>query len=180
MAEKEVSGEKKTIKISFWFLMFLVFIVFDVAYILGLHIKISALEDELLQARNDITSAQVNTEQRVEVLKENINLLIDEFLDEQRGNNNVQKPAEVTTGTYTSFVSGDEATLTMTLTLSDNNIAELTLNNESGDSTFSGTYAVEDGTVTFTSDDGLTVYSFTAVENGLRYVNEDVDLTLSK
>lgn len=179
MAENEVNSEKKIMKVSIWFFICIIILIFSVAYILSLHSKIASLELQVKNAEAALVTANSSKTELIESLKKDLENVINTYLTEKQPNEE-QNPIEVTTGTYTSVVSGEEATLSMTLTLSENNMATLVLNNESGDSTFNGTYSITDNTVTFTSEDGLTTYSFTAVESGLKLIDNDVDLTLSK
>lgn len=179
MAENEVNSEKKTMKISIWFILFLIFVIVSVAYILSLHSKIDLLELQVKNAEAALVTANSSSSELKDALRKELDRVIDTYLAE-RPQEEKPNPIEVTVGTYTSVVSGEEAALSMTLTLSENNMATLVLNNQSGDSTFNGTYSITDNTVAFTSEDGLTTYSFTAVENGLKLVDNDVDLTLSK
>lgn len=178
MAENEVNTEKKTLKISIWFILFLIVVIFSSAYILKLNDKVASLESKVKDAEYALAMANSNKTELIVSLKNDLENVIDSYLVEkqQEEKNNI----EVTMGTYSSIVDGEEKSLDMILTLSENNIATLELKQDSGNSTLNGTYTVVDGTVVFASEDGLTTYSFTAVENGLKLINNDVDLTLSK
>ena len=184
MAEKETK-EKATINMNIWFILFLVYLIFSLAYGFSLINENKALKAEI--ANKDITIADM--ENMKQYTADELAAIIDDIsgklaeaknlLTEKTGNEN--NSSTVSTGVYTgsSMVSGDDVSSSITLTLLEANEATIALTNESGDSNFTGTYSVVDNTVVFTSNDGTTTYSFIINEDGsLKLV--DSELTLSK
>lgn len=184
MAEKETK-EKATINMNIWFILFLVYLIFSLAYGFSLINENKALKAEITNKDNAIADMEnlnkYTTDELASIIDEISNKLAEakNLLDERNGKEN--NSITVSTGVYTgsSIVSGDDVSLSMTLSLLEANEATLTLTNESGDSALTGTYSVVDNTVVFASNDGLTTYSFIINEDGsLKLV--DGELTLSK
>ncbi|MBO5142381.1 MAG: hypothetical protein J6C46_05205 [Clostridia bacterium] len=183
MAENEVKKEKATLKISIWFLLFLIYLIFSLAFGASLINENKSLKAELTNKDNTIIDIQNTNQNDINKLLSTIdsvsNMLADaknEILAKEEQN----KTVEVSTGVYTgsSAESGENA-VSMTLTLAENNIATLSVVNNAGESLYNGTYSLADSLVNFTSDDGLTAYSFTAVEDG-SLVNNEMQVTLNK
>lgn len=177
MAENEVKNEKQKISISFWFFVFLIYLIISLLFIMKQNNEL-----EFVTAERDSLSAQLNSviensntrsETLINSFKEDLQLLIDKYAQEDTTTSGDEISVEVTTGTYT----GSDDVTSMTLTLSEDNIASLTT--ASGDAAVEGTYSVSENTVVFTSNDGATTHSFTVVDaNTLKLV--DSELTLSK
>ena len=186
MAEKETK-EKATITMNIWFILFLIYLIISLAYGYSLINENKALKVEIANKEQTITDIENLNQYTTDELSAIINDISGKLaeaknlLEERKNQENLNNAVEISTGVYTgsSAVSGDEVATSMTLTLSEDNIASLALTNESGDSIVNGTYSIAENTVVFTSDDGLTTYSFTANEDGtLKLV--DSELTLSK
>jgi len=180
MAENEVKKEKATVKMSIWFILFLVAIIAAIAVIFNQNQQIATLTMEKANLESKMNVALAESNERSAIIIRELEAIVKKY---------GQKPSEevpnvpevvipeVSVGTYT----GATAELQMTLTLAENNLATLAVVNESGDTTVSGTYSLVDTYLSFTSDDGLTTYSFVALENGsLSLVDGNVELTLSK
>lgn len=187
MAENEAKKEKKSISMNIWFIILLVYLIFSLSYIFSLRNDIAKLENE---SKKEIQTLQTsNYELTTKLYTVNNNLeTIYELLSETKSElSSVLTPedsnqsVEVSTGTYSataSQISGDDMVeVTMTLTLSEDNIATVVENEVS----LEGTYVLADDTVVFKSNDGLVVYSFDALEDGsLKLVKDDLELTLTK
>ena len=181
MAENETKKEKATISMNIWFVLFIIYLIISLAFCFSLIQENKGLKAEL--AAKDTTIADIQYASQSDLNKllktiDNVSNMLAEAKQELLGTNEVTtNPVEISTGVY----AGSSDTVSMTLTLSENNVATLSVVNESGDSTFNGTYSVAEDLVAFTSEDGLSTYSFTALENGtLRTVYNNVELTLSK
>ena len=142
-------------------------------------------QDATIKALNtELAGLKTNMESSIEISNARTNAIIvqlENIIKDLKASTEVEDKTpvtpsiEVSMGTYNG--SADE--MQMALTLSENNVASLTITNESGDSLVNGTYSIADNTVVFTSDDGLTTYNFTANEDGsLRLVINGVELTL--
>lgn len=180
MAENEVKNEKVKVHISIWFIIFLVYLIFSLAYIFNLNQQIEAKNIE-------IASLTTKMESNIELSNSRTNAIIvqlENIIKDLKASTTVEDDTpivtpsvEVSIGTYNA--SSDA--MQVALTLSENNIASFTIIDGSGDSIVNGTYSVTDGTVVFTSDDGVTTHTFTVNEDGsLKLVINDVELTLSK
>ena len=178
MAENEVKKEKTTVKMSIWFILFLVYLVASLAIIFNQNQKIADLNLEVATLESKMEVALAESNERSAIIIRELEAIVKKYGKEPVTPEvpEVVIP-EVTVGTYT----GAAPELQMTLTLSEGNLANLVVVNESGDTTVSGTYSLVESNLSFTSDDGLTTYSFTALENGsLKLVDGNVELTLSK
>lgn len=181
MAENETKKEKATINMNLWFVIFLVYLIISLAFCFSLIQENKSLKAEIAAKDTAIADMQYSSQSDLNRLIktiDNVSNMLAEAKQELLGTSEVTtNPVEVSTGIY----SGSSDTLSMTLTLSENNVATLSVVNESGDSTYNGTYSVAEGLVAFTSEDGLSTYSFTAFEDGtLRTVYNNVELALSK
>lgn len=162
MAENENKTEKKVVEVHFGFILFLVYLIFSVAYIFSLHAQIDTLKEQVATAEQAVQDTLTNQSSLRDSLRAELEKIIDVYLTEKQENNSV----EVSVGTYSAAVaSGDEAPA-MVLALAEDNVATLTFANVSGDSSLSGTYAVNENVLVFTSQDGLTTYSFAVAEDG--------------
>lgn len=190
MSESEIKKEKKHIKVNVWFLIFIVYLIFSLSYIFKLSSTITQMAKVEHDTKLEMQSLQTsNHELTAKLYKVNMNLdTIYSLLSETKSeldsvlSAEEEEPVvvEVTMGTYTgtaASVSGDDELVSMSLTLSENNMATLVEN----EATSEGTYVLAENVVIFKSNDGLVVYSFKALENGsLKLVSDNIDLTLDK
>lgn len=182
MAENEVKKEKANVKISIWFILFIVYLIFSLAFIMKQNATIEALNTELAGLKTKMESSiEISNSRTNAIIIQLENIIKD--LKESAIVEDVEIPApivtpslEVSTGVYAGAVDTTNAALT----LAENNVASLTITTaESGDTVVNGTYSVAETTVVLTSDDGMTTYNFTAVEDGsLRFVINGIELTL--
>ena len=174
MAENEVKKEKTLIPINLWFIVFIIYLIFSVAFMYNQNQTILKLEHD----------AEVDTTNTQNIIKDLKEVLGKYDVPEQKQEEPKVELPSTPNGVYTGIatISGDmQGNLSMTLTLSENNIASLSVVDGSGDSIYNGVYSVAEDTVKFTSDDGLTIYSFVKLdENTLKLVSDTVELTLSK
>lgn len=178
MAENEVKKEKASINMNIWFIIFIVYLVLSLVYIFSLNKTIENQNNTIASLEETTEKANANSLNILKDFKEVFDKY-DSILAEK-----VEVPSTTPNGTYTgsATISGDMGTtLSMTLTLSENNIASLSVVDSSGDSVYNGVYSITEDTVNFTSDDGLTNYSFVKLdENTLKLVNDTVELSLTK
>lgn len=181
MAEKEVKKEKASFGMNIWFIIFIVYLVLSLVYILNQTQTIATLNDNLLILQTKYDNEIIKSNQRSENIIDDLSKIIEKYRAPEV-KEEVNTPS-TPVGTYTgsSVVAEGEVALTMSLVLAENNVATLTLTNESGDSLLNGTYNVVDATVNFTSEDGLTAYAFTIVDDStLKLVDPATELTLVK
>lgn len=186
MAEKEVKEVKKeneAFKINIWFILFLIYLILSATYIIKQNQKIEALNANVsnlnYQLENSINLSNTNTTATIVKLENLIKDLKATLPEEENNAPVVNDPVVIDplVGVYT----GSAETMQMVLSLVENNVASLKVTDESGESAFNGTYSSLESAVTFVSEDGLTTYSFTSLEDGsLKLVNDNVELTLSK
>lgn len=179
MAENEVKKERAKVNISIWFLIFIVYLIFSLAYIFNQNSTIENLKMEVatlnskIESTVNLSNAQSNAIiiQLENVIKE----LRDATIVKEDETPVVLPSTEVSVGTY----NGSTEDMQMTLTLSENNVASVSTN-QSGDMLdVNGTYMVAVDSVIFTSDDAMTHYTFTVNADGsLNLVGSE--LTLSK
>ena len=183
MAENEVKKEKAKVNISIWFILFIVYLIVSLAFIMKQNTTIKAKDDEIANLNSKLTSnvilSNADSNAMIIQLENMIKMLRDAQPNsvEQENNLPIVTPSlEVSTGVYYGSTDDKSALLT----LSENNVASLTITTaESGDTVVNGTYSVAETTVVLTSDDGMTTYNFTAVEDGsLKLVVNGVELTL--
>lgn len=184
MAEKEVKKEKASFNINIWFVLFIVYLIFSVAFILNQNQSIETLNAQIgtlnYQIENNVKQSNARTNVIISKLESIVNEYKNSLVEEENNTPVVPEVPEVTVsvaGTY----AGSAENMQMTLTLAENNVASLTVTNESNTSSFDGTYSLANDTVIFTSNDATATYSFTSLEDGnLKLVDSNVELTLSK
>ena len=177
MAEKE-KKEKTSFNMNIWFIIFVVYLGLSIVYFINQNQTITDLNTQVASLNTQLDEAIQNSNQRSESILKDLEALVEKYNDSKE----VTLPTPVGTYTGSAVVSGDEVlALSMTLTLSENNVATVSVTNEAGNSLINGTYNVVSDSVTFTSEDGLTNYTFTVVnENTLVLVDNGSELTLVK
>lgn len=176
MAENEV--KKAKLNISIWFILFIIYLIVSLAFILKQNTIIETLNAEVARITSESEKNLALSNTQTDIIIGKLDAIVREYKasKEQEEEPPVNTPSiDVSMGIY----NGSSDAMQMALTLSENNVASLTITNESGDSIINGTYSVAEGNVVFTSDDGMTTYNFTAVEDGsLKLVIDGVELTL--
>ena len=174
MAENEVKKEKTIIPVNLWFIVFIIYLIFSVAFMYNQNQTILKLEHD----------AEVATENTQNIIKDLKEVLGKYDIPEQKQEEPQVELPTTPNGVYagTATMSGDMlVNLSMTLTLAENNIATLSVVDGSGDSIYNGVYSIAEDTVNFTSDDGLTKYSFIKLDdNTLKLASDTYELTLVK
>lgn len=175
MAEKESNKEPMTM--SIWFILFLILLIFSVAYGGMLHQRIADLETQLEEEKNNTSSAQGVRDSILNDIKD----LYNKYAEENQVpevTDNTQVSLGVYTGSTGATEEGTDPT-TYTLTLSEGNVAVFSSSNTSGENLIQGSYLVEGTTLTLNSDDALSTYQFTVLEDGnLQYAEANALVTL--
>ena len=178
-AKVETKKEKTTINLNIWFIIFVVYLIFSLAYCFSLIQENKSLSEALVKKDYEISDMQYSNQVNNDRLISSIDSVIATLKEARQELKGVadDETTNVSIGTYTG--SSDE--LNVNLTLSENNIASLSIVNNAGTSSYNGTYALDNGSIVFTAEDGLTTYSFVVnSDQTLNFVYNDVDVFLSK
>lgn len=185
--KKDVKAEKPTVKMNFWFIVFVVYLIASLAVMYTQHQNIQDLNTNVVTLQHEMEQNAAKSNSRTEKIIHQLENIVTEYkeslMEEPKEDEVANTPVlpEVTTGTYTGSATTEDTTTQMTLTLSEGNVASLTVVDASGDSSFSGTYTVVETTLVFTSDDNLRANTFTVNQDGsLTLVDNEVVLTLNK
>lgn len=171
MAENNAKTERPSVTLNIWFVIFLVYLIFSLAYIFSLVSSNEAYKAELANKNTEISNMQTSTQDKISNLSNTLAELSDKLalarneVDELLGNGETN--TTIATGIYSgsSNLSGDEQ-VAMTLTLAEEGVASLIIVNASGDTDLNGTYTYAENVLVFTSEDAAVTYTFTVIENG--------------
>lgn len=181
MAEKETK-EKASLSMNIWFIILVVYFGISFLFFMNQNKTIATLNEQVANLQTQLNDAVTDSNTRSENLIKDLEKVIENYRNSTLENNTTKTPVLNGTYTGTAVVTEDKMpSLSMTLTLSDNKVASVTRSDLSGDTLVNGTYNVVDNSVNFTSEDGLTTYTFTVVNDStLKLVDATLDLTLVK